>query len=398
MRKKLLLSAMGLLLSVFTQAQTTVTFKPNHANGPHATVKTNGGACATWPTSTDDDNENIFSMAWTFNNIGCTDGYCRSLFKFNQLSTIPSNAVVTSATLKLYGVPSSYNSASGNSGNNVTTISRVTSPWDSVVTWVTQPTTTSVNQLTIPSGSTTWNWNYTNTSADLTAMVQNMISNPAQNYGFMLRLQSESIYKALVFASSDHPDSTLRPELIVTYTVPVDTCNTQFEYSFTTLSPNQVSLVPLSLGAQSTYTWTINGSNYNGQGITHTFPGNGAYNVCLNQQLGNGQKCQTKCADICIGTGVGLNVVQFEQGFEVNIAPNPSRNNWNIHITAPKPVNTQIMVTDISGKEVLQQSAVLRTGKNELNIEVATLSSGIYFLKMVSDNGKIITHNKLIKE
>ena len=398
MSKHLLLSAIGLLLSAFTQAQTTVTFKPGHANGSHATVKTNGGACSTWTASTDDDNENLFSMVWTFNNIGCTDGYCRTVFKFNQLSSIPANATVTAATLKLYGVSSSYNSYTGNAGDNTSTISRVTSPWDSVVNWLTQPSVTPANQLVISSSTSTWNWNYTNSSSNLVNMIQYMITNPTQNYGFMIKLQNEAVHRALLFASSDHPDSTLWPELTITYTVSSDTCNTQFEYAFTTLSPNQATLTPLHAYAISDYTWTVNNTTYTGQGITHTFPGNGAYDVCLNQQLDNGDKCLETCAPICIGTGLGINNALYEQGFEVNISPNPSSSSWTVHVKAPKMTDARMMVTDISGRELLSQSASLKPGQNELHIDASSMAPGVYFLKIVSANGKVITHSKLIKE
>lgn len=398
MSKHLLLSAMGLLLSAFAQAQTTVTFKPGPAIGKDALIHTNTGSCAWWNTSTDSAQVIILAETWTFNSTNCGVGISRGLFKFTELSTVPSNAIVTGATLTLYGVSSSPN-GHGNAGSNSCVLARVTSPWaENTATWNTQPSYTTANQLVIPGTSNPWNYNFTSNSADLAAMVQYMVSNPTQNEGFIMMLQSENIYNSLAFASADHPNSSLWPELTVTYTIPADTCNTHFEYAFTTLSPNQATLTPLHAYAISDYTWTVNNITYTGQGVTHTFPGNGSYNICLNQQLDNGDKCEATCAPICIGTGLGINNALYEQGFEVNVSPNPSSSNWTVGVTAPKMTDVRMMIMDISGRELLSQSASLKPGQNELHIEASSMAPAIYFLKIVSANGKVITHSKLIKE
>lgn len=400
MKQHLLSLVVGLLASIAAIGQTqTATFKPGPLVGEDAPVLINTGACSWWQTGNDSDAVNIFAICWTYNNLGCGTGTSRSLLRFSELSNIPANATVTSATLKLYGVSSSIHSADGNAGNNECIIARVTSPWaENAVTWNTQPTISTVNQIITPATTSVWNWNYTNNSANLVSMVQQMVSTPTQNYGFMFMLQSENIYSSLVFASSDHPNSALWPELIVTYTVPQDTCNTNFEYTLSTLSPNQANFIPVSPSLQSNYSWTINSNTYAGQSLTHTFPGNGSYTACLLQQTGNGTKCAATCAAVCIGNGVGLKESQFEQGFEVNVAPNPTHNDWSLLINAPKNVYTNIALTDLSGKQVLTQNAMLRMGSNDIKISAESLTSGIYFLKMVSDQGKVIVHSKLIKE
>jgi gliding motility-associated-like protein len=149
------------------------------------------------------------------------------LLKFDELSTIPANATIMRAELKLYGVPTNNignscypNSPYNSNCPNTSYIQRVTSTWnEQTVTWNTQPTTTTANQITIPQSTTQWNWNFTDTSANLVAMVQDMVSNPTSNFGFMMKLQTETHYKSLVFASSDHSNSALHPELIVTYNI-----------------------------------------------------------------------------------------------------------------------------------------------------------------------------------
>jgi hypothetical protein len=80
------------------------------------------------------------------------------------------------------------------------------------VTWNTQPQTTTVNQVLIPSTtSSTQNF----IDIDVTQLVSDMINNPASSFGFLFKLQTEQYYRKLVFASSDHPVDSLHPKLEV---------------------------------------------------------------------------------------------------------------------------------------------------------------------------------------
>ena len=200
--------------------QTTVTFKPDATIGQDANIfmpnsNVNGG-----------NDVVLIPEAWT---VSGSPVLSRSLLKFDELATIPTSAIIISATLKLYGVPSSAH-AQGNScypgtpslyGNccpNTVFIQKVTSAWDEqTVRWNTQPTTTTVNQITIPQTNLQWNWNFTDNSANLVAMVQDWVTNPATNFGFMFRMETEVHYRSLLFASSNHSTPALHPELIITY-------------------------------------------------------------------------------------------------------------------------------------------------------------------------------------
>jgi hypothetical protein len=149
------------------------------------------------------------SFAWTF---GGTPGVGRNLIWFD-LSSIPASAVITDAKLSLYAWDGTSEQHSTLSGSNATLLRRVTSPWnENTVTWSSQPTTTSVNQVLLPA-STSLTENYT--GMNITHLVNDMIANP--NYGLMLQLQNESYYRRMTFASSDHPNPALRPKLEVTY-------------------------------------------------------------------------------------------------------------------------------------------------------------------------------------
>jgi len=211
--------------------QTTVIFKPDATKGQDTYIYMNqSGPCSAWQNTNNGSSPEITATTWTWNSGGCGTGIARSLIRFDELSTIPTNAVILNAKLKLYGM--SFNVGGyfpqGNScylgtpygASNQSFIQRVTNFWnEQTVTWNTQPNTDTSNQITIPQTTTQWNWNFTDSSANLLAMVQNWVTNSAANFGFMIKLETETIYRSLLFASSNHSNSALHPELIVTYEV-----------------------------------------------------------------------------------------------------------------------------------------------------------------------------------
>ena len=152
--------------------------------------------------------------AWTRNSLPYT---VRSLFKFD-LSNIPSTATIVSANLYLYSYPppllnGDVNNA--NSGtNNSFTVQQVTSNWSSTgVTWFNQPAITTSNQVVVP----TTNQSSLDLNLDVKNMVSSMVSGNS-NYGFLLKLQSETIYTSRIFVSSNNTTYTTKhPKLVVVY-------------------------------------------------------------------------------------------------------------------------------------------------------------------------------------
>ena len=234
MKNFFLLLAVAFCGTIFAQTK-TVTFKPDAITGKDVNIYNHFGCIATGQTKAREDRnflfENLYQIiAWTYNNIGCSQGVGRGLLEFEELSTIPRNAVIVSAELKLFGVPNGPNMGTGNSnhpgsayngyGSNQSHILRITSEWDKqTVTWNTQPTTTTKNKITIPQTTTQWNWDFTDSSDNLVAMVQDMVTNPETNFGFMIRLDTEQYYRNILFATSRFDNPALWPQLTVSYYV-----------------------------------------------------------------------------------------------------------------------------------------------------------------------------------
>ena len=217
---RLLIPVLAGLASMCTAfAQTTVTFQPDASQGQDALIGdcipcgyyyTNFGAA-----------DDFAAMAWT-NGGNISNG--RSLIRFD-LSSIPSGATVTSALLSLYFNPSSSNGDHQSlSGPNTALLQQITSSWDEyTVTWDNQPTTTSSGEVVLPQTTTNTE---DRPDIDVTALVQQMVADPATNYGLLFRQETESYYRRMIFSSSDHVDPMRHPKLVVTYEVPGVTCLT----------------------------------------------------------------------------------------------------------------------------------------------------------------------------
>lgn len=179
-------------------------------------------------TETDGECESLIASVWTYWG---EFGMGRSLFGFD-FTDFRDNAVIIDARLNLY-----HDSVSGHmghstiGGDNSGMIFRITEPWiEDSVTWANQPSTTNTNAIIIPAPDSS-NANFAN--IDITPIIKDMIRHPESSDGFMIKLASEeSLYRSLVFASSDHADQSIHPSIEITYVTdpPMD--------SITLIQPN----------------------------------------------------------------------------------------------------------------------------------------------------------------
>lgn len=147
---------------------------------------------------------------------GCGPVYARSLLTLGEVTRIPANRPIISATLALFGTTSteSIQAALQTEMSRVSVsdvlVQRVTSSWSSATTYSTRPSTTTINQVLIPGTSLREGYNVT---IDITNLVRDMRSEGQSNFGIQLILQTENRYRLLAFCSPTHPDVTRRPKL-----------------------------------------------------------------------------------------------------------------------------------------------------------------------------------------
>jgi len=228
--KYALLILLTLCFVAGARAQTTVTIRP-HFNGKESLLfrldSTNPGWSSSPYMHADADPDStspIYNyLAWTFSGI---PGVTRNLVCFTDLTNpavIPTGAIVTSAKLYLYGIPSTPTGDYGNStypgspytsyGDNSGWLYELATPFNPLTTcWNTQPNVKHTDSVAIPPSTSQWG---TSDTLDVTSMVTDMIA--TGNTGFEIRLRTEILYREHLYASSRYADSTLHPALVVTF-------------------------------------------------------------------------------------------------------------------------------------------------------------------------------------
>lgn len=183
--------------------------------------------------------------------------FSRAFIQFD-LSSIPSNAVITQADLRLRIV--------GSEGSDITNssfiISRANATWDeSLINFSNQPTVETSDEITTSSLFST-----THRAFDVKNHVQKMVKGSVSNHGWMIRRNNES---TVTIGSSYNAKEILNsniPQLIVSYYVPYQITNATIVHA-TNSSTNNGSISPvIQFGPGSnTYKWYKNGTLISGQ-------------------------------------------------------------------------------------------------------------------------------------
>ncbi|HAA15567.1 MAG TPA: hypothetical protein DCE41_29220 [Cytophagales bacterium] len=191
----------------------TLTLQPDATTGKDAVL------WSFYPKQNMGSHEDVQAQNWFWiDQTTRGSGTRASLIDFD-LSSIPTGSKIVSATLFLY-----YNQSSvdvpitgGHSyfnSSNAYQLNRITGPWqEDAVTWNTKPQVTAINRVLLPSPSS----KYDDSTIDITGLIQDSVDDPENSHGLQLSLQGTDHYAAVIFASSDHPQSTLHPKLVVTY-------------------------------------------------------------------------------------------------------------------------------------------------------------------------------------
>jgi len=155
----------------------------------------------------------IGAATWTS---GGQTVFMRAALKFD-LSSIPSDASITSAKLTLFSNPTPLNGDHVNANygsDNSMEIQQITNAWTpTLVTWANQPVATTQGQILIPSTTSPL---LDLTDIDVSTLIKNMVGNNS-NYGFLIRLQTEQIYNSRIFCSSKYSDASKYPKLVIEY-------------------------------------------------------------------------------------------------------------------------------------------------------------------------------------
>ena len=225
----------------------------------------------------------ILVTAWT---LGGTPYTGMDLFKFD-LSQINPHAVILDAKLSLYYDPNG--STPTHTGANASFIKRVTSGWDVMtVCWTTQPPTTDSGKIDLPETTDPYQ---DFPDIDVKNFVTGWVADSSSNFGMLIGLYTQDPYACLVLYSSDGPESSKRPKLVITY---LD-CDLPVAGFITTTTGRSVSFTDTSSSAQS-WNWDFGDGYYSTlKNPNHQYDSEGNYYVCLTvlDSCGSGTHCDT---------------------------------------------------------------------------------------------------------
>jgi alpha-tubulin suppressor-like RCC1 family protein len=230
--KNKMMAADGSTVSQSLSATKTVTLKPSKDAYLYMTAKPGYDYYSTTNYGTANK---FYSGEWSASNYRVNQ---RSVMDFD-VASIPAGAVIVEAKLTLYSMTPQTNDDYRHSSSlikpaaiyrsNASYIERVTTAWtESTVTYSTQPSTSTAHRLTLPESHTS-DENYV--GYDVTGMVQDMVTNPGESFGFMIRLQNEQKYCRMAFCSREFSDSARWPKLEVKYIIG-DKLSTFYHHSF----------------------------------------------------------------------------------------------------------------------------------------------------------------------
>jgi len=151
---------------------------------------------------------------YAFHNTDSRAGIVYRTFIEFDLTSIPKNAIITSANLKL--VPHSIDPIP--SYNYY--VQRVDAGWNkSTLTWNNQPGAFTSDGVSVYSPASQSGATH---SVNVTSHVQNMVYNPSNNNGWRIRLMDESSSgtRGVSFRSSNYTTSSSRPQLTISYVEP----------------------------------------------------------------------------------------------------------------------------------------------------------------------------------
>jgi hypothetical protein len=151
---------------------------------------------------------------------------------------------------------------------------------------------------------------------------------------------------------------------------------------------------------------------------THTYDGNGPYNLCL-QIFDNGNCTSVHCDSISINgdgmyEGMIVHAEDRQEGFTINVQqgqstavqevvtnstiatwPNPAVDELNVAVVSAMKGNVTVTITDLDGRTVKTERTSLGGGRSKLRIATSGLNAGMYMLR-ISD-GSVNVSQRFVK-
>gem|GEM_PF-785328 len=347
------------------------------------------------------DKSEIAVFDWTDNGQGIPYYNARTLQLYN-ISKIPTNAVVNSA--KLYYYAKTVGSTNGAAGqptygtNNVVLLQKCTSPWSaSTLTWNNEPTVDVNTEVILPQSTNTAE-DYV---VDITNLAQGWVNKPDSNFGFLLRMQTESNpYNSMIFEAGQAFDTTRNARLEICYSVPTIVPITLQSFTASAITFRYTSIQFATANETNAASIEIERSY---DGINFLAAGSIAAkgNISLNQysftdkvtpnaaiayyRLKLINKDGTYQYSAIISVQLSVNNDQY------SIYPNPAK---KFIMVNGKNIN-QVNIIDNLGRVVVTKKGL--SASSILNKVEFSLSPGIYVAQLSTTDGKIVNEKFVVQ-
>ena len=308
---------------------------------------------------------NGFSASFSNASIGSNLGY---LWDFGDGNTSTSpNPNHTYAGAGTYTVCLTINNICGNDSTCQTVVATC-APQSSTWTYSNSGLTTSFTDMTA-GNPISWNWAFGD------GQFSNL-QNPVHTYS------APGLYTACL-AITDACGSDTLCQLINACNLP----NAAFGYS---ANLGTVTFNDQSSGGNA-YLWDFgDGNTSTSQNPTNTYASSGIYTVCLtvSDSCGTDSTCQT----------VNVNVVAIEDSFGEawEIYPNPTQGQIQIQAEGLDAGELKWELQNVLGQIQMSGTKIHYGGKYQQVFDLKELESGVYFISVCSEKGKIV--RKIIKE
>lgn len=388
----------ALLFPMYMTGQTSIiteVFQPGPIDGQDAIVHylTDCTLPANYHNTNYGNATILMAREWSFNQSpeNCDNGTTRTFIRFDEINSLPVNAIIINAELFLYADPTS--SANSNSSSNAIEIGRVINSWDEqTLTWSNMPSLIDYSDG-ITHGESTQS--HEDISIVVTSIVQDQFS--GINNGFSIKLITESQYSRWTWASSNNGTTSIRPKLEVKYYIP---CDANFTYCYNTAT-SEFTFSTNTVQPGTGYIWHFgDGTSVGtlGQPVNHSYAAPGYYSVCHELKGG----CRV-CIDICITPDQvkkplpkkvkteEKNVKHSNEKYLYleNFYPNPTKDQITLEINATNKGIANLTIYDLTGKKVGAKSYNLDNGMNQVKFNLPELSSGIYLCTILMDGAHI---------
>lgn len=93
----------------------------------------------------------------------------------------------------------------------------------------------------------------------------------------------------------------------------------------------------------------------------------------------------------------GIDDFIIEELFDIRSFPNPSNGAFELRFSSLKEQAIQVRLSDISGRVHLTEKHKTQTGINNIHFKLESLANGIYFIRLVNENGQSKTEKIMIQ-